>query len=488
MKRVLSIDLGGGSGRGIVFSINGGRFEATEVHRFPNAPISENGTLRWNLRYLFEEVKNALKATEERGLPVESLSVDTWGVDYAFVMKNGEITQNPYCYRDARTEGMTESFPPMGNRELFDLAGISLTSFNTSYQLYAEAQSRDFCDVDKLLFMPNAIGYLLTGVAATEPCIASTSAFYTRENGFSKEFAERIGVPFRIFPEVRPTGSVLGDVKTEILSELGIAHRVTVVLGAGHDTACAVMSVPSAEKNPLFLSSGTWSLFGTELDAPIVNDLSFSENYTNELGYGGSVRFLKNIMGFWLLQESKKKWNETEDISVDEIVALSKTAPAFRGIVDVGDPVFNPPGDMPRRICGFASERTGVRLNGIAEIARAMFESLALEYRYALNGLRKITNKDYKALYVVGGGSRNDFMNGMIADCLEVEVYAGPAEATAIGNAVCQFLSNGELSSLSAARKMIRDTEKIKVYSPSRDRGAWDEAYERYLKLKSIKI
>ncbi len=476
---VLAIDLGASSGRGIVVDLVDNKLSFLEVHRFYNGAFRKNNGLYWDVDTLFENIKIALK-NSVKNAKIDSLAIDTWGVDYAFVKKDGYIYP-AHSYRDERTKDIIDNFNLYTKEELFSLSGISLNEFNTSYQLSTENLSKEEQEnIDCFLFMPSLFSYLLTGKKGVEPTIASTSGFFNLQ-GFSTEFCNKIGLNNNILPKVYPSGYVLGSVKEDIKAELGINYDIKVVLGGGHDTACAVAAIPSITDNNLFLSSGTWSLFGTELDEKNTSKEAFMQGFTNEIGVD-CIRFLKNITGLWLIQECKKEWEKQGDITFGDIVDFCKKADKKGGFINVADSIFNAPGDMPNRVVDYVRRTQGIDIEGIGEIADTIYRSLAMEYKYALEGLKKITGKDYKTLHIIGGGANNLYLNQLVADILNIEVVAGPTEATAIGNALIQFITLEKISNLKEAREIVKKATEVKVYEPQ-STFSKDE-YEKYINLK----
>ncbi len=474
---VLAIDLGASSGRGIVVTTSRGSMTCTEIHRFENGAFGVGEGLFWDVEKLFANIKIAIKKATEY-THIDSLAIDTWGVDYAFVGVDGKV-HPAHSYRDKRTAGIIDTFSKLSKAELFALSGISLNEFNTTYQLSTERI--DYDQIETFLFMPSLFSYLLTGKKGVEPTIASTSAFYTEE-GFSHLFCNAIGLPTRVLPTVYATGSVLGKVSQEIKTELGLSYDIDVVLGAGHDTACAVASIPSTDGDTLFLSSGTWSLFGTELDAKNTSKEAFLAGFTNEIGVG-SVRFLKNITGLWLIQECKKEWDAVAPITFADIVHKCKEAPKKGAFIDVTDHLFDKPDGMVDRIVAYAKLTQGIALESIGEIADTVYRSLAMEYKYAFKGLKSITGRDYPVLHVIGGGANNSYLNQLTADALGIPVVAGPTEATAIGNAVVQMIATGRLKTLKEARALIKRAIPLKTYRPKRI--VTEEEYAQYIRLKT---
>ncbi len=477
---VLAIDLGASSGRGIVVDFLGDTMTYEEVHRFYNGAFRKADGLFWDVDELFKNIKIAIRNAVKIA-KVQSLSIDTWGVDYAFVKKDGSICP-AHSYRDERTSGIIDSFSYFTKDEMFSLSGISLNEFNTAYQLSTEKLTKeDYKEIDCFLFMPDLFSYMLTGEKGVEPTIASTSAFFDIDS-FSAEFCKKIGLPASILPKVYKTGTVLGEIKDDIKKELGLDYDIKVVLGGGHDTACAVAAIPSIEEGNLFLSSGTWSLFGTELKEKVTSKEAFCQGFTNEIGVE-SIRFLKNITGLWLIQECKKEWEKTAPLSFGDIVEQCRKAAKKGAYINVADPVFTPPDNMPDRIVEYVKRTQNIQLEGVGEIADTIYRSLAMEYRFALSGLKKITNKSYKKLHIIGGGANNLYLNQLVADVLGLEVVAGPTEATAIGNALIQLIALGEVDDLMSARAVLKSITQLKYFYPQNHIP--DTEYDRYVKLKN---
>lgn len=438
--KVLAIDLGASSGRGIVYTSDNGKITGAEVHRFPNGAVEENGRLYWDIDNLFKEVCTAVaKAYRECGR-IQGIGIDTWGVDFGIVGKDGNLIAKPRHYRD-KTNMDTRKLLKDKAVSFFEIAGISDNDFNTIYQLIAlKRQGFDFSQVDSILFMPQLIGYMLTGQKATEPTIASTSGFFVKDSGFDKGFLSEYGIPTDIFPEVRQTGSILGYLKEDIKSRAGINYDIPVILTAGHDTACAVAALDAKEENPLYISSGTWSLFGTLTDSPIKSRAAFDNAYTNELAADGRVRFLKNIIGMWIVQECRRQWTEEgREYSYSQIVELAKSAKDYDVFIDVNDETFLQPGQMADKVRDYVAKKYNVTLSSDGEIALCVYRSMAKAYKAALEGLVSITGKSYGCLRVIGGGANNAFLNSLTQKELGIPVIAGETEASAFGNALIQF-------------------------------------------------
>ena len=440
-KRVLAIDLGASSGRGIVFEFSDGRLVGQSVvHRFPNGVVERDGKCFWDLNMLFEQTLKAIELACKTG-KLDSVGIDSWGVDFGFVDKDGNVLVHDFRhYRDPANAQARLSLDGKTRRAMFDRSGISDNDFNTTYQLIARAKEGfDFSRVKYMLFTPQLLGYMLTGVAVTEPTIASTSGLYTKSEGFDVDFLKKLNVPASILPEVVPTGSVIGDIKRDIKQKLGIDYPLPVVASAGHDTACAVRAISDKEKYPLFLSSGTWSLFGALIDTPIINDTAWQCGYTNELACGGKVRLLRNIMGMWIIQECRRQWqNQGLQLDYPQIVDLAKDS-ADKGVyIDVNDSLFAQPCNMADNVKAYVKRTQGISLDSVGDVAKCVYYSLAKAYKSAYDGLTALTGSTYDRLHIVGGGANNAYLNQLIAKTLNIEVVVGATEASALGNALSQ--------------------------------------------------
>ena len=484
MKRILAFDFGASSGRAILGTFDGEKIALEEIHRFSNDPVLLGGTFYWDVLRLFHEIKQGiLKAKQAGGF--DAVGIDTWGVDFGLLDKDGRLLENPVHYRDARNVGMIEKAAERISKDkMYDITGIQFMEFNTVFQLLSLKLNRPELleRADTLLFMPDLLGYFLTGKKAGEYSIATTSQLVDiRTREWSKEMAEALGLPLDILPPITASGSVLGPLSDELCKELGV-KPVNVISVCGHDTQSAVTAVPSEAKDFAFISCGTWSLFGTELEEPIVNETSKAFNVTNEGGYGYSTAFLKNICGLWLIQESRRQWKrEGSDYSYAELEKLAVASKPFQCFIDPDAPDFVAPGDMPGRIKEFC-RRTGQYVpQTVGEVVRCIYESLALKYRHVFNGLKDCTGKDYAHINVVGGGTKDGLLCGMTASACNVRVYAGPIEATVLGNIAVQLLSMGELKDIAEARRVIARGENLKVFDPA-DPEVWDEAYRTYVK------
>ena len=485
---VLGIDLGASSGRAMLGTLEGKKLTIREIHRFLNEPVTLCGRFVWDMPRLFHEIKQALLKLSKSGETVDAIGIDTWGVDFGLLDKNGHLLSLPVHYRDARTNGIPEKVRAIiPDGELFARTGIAFNSFNTLYQLYAMKEEGDPAleSAQDLLFLPDLLAYFLTGKKGTEYTIASTSQLlnpFTRD--WDRELMAKLGIPAHIFGEVKLPGTVRGTLLPEIARECGVAEIPVIAIG-GHDTASAVAAVPAKEKDFAYISSGTWSLLGAEVQKPLCTEGVMKANYTNEGGVDGSIRLLKNIMGLWIIQECKREWDRRgSETSFGELVELSMQAPAFKAILDVDDPCFLAPGDMPARIQAYCAKSGQPVPEGKGEISRVIYESLALKYRWAIERLEEdMLKKPIEALHIVGGGSKNALLNRFTAEAIKRPVIAGPDEGTIIGNLLVQAQALGVISGIRELREVVENSFPTKTFLPETDGKAWDEAYQRYLKV-----
>lgn len=488
-KRVLAFDFGASSGRAILGTLENGKITLKEIHRFSNDPVTVNGTFYWDVLRLFHEIKQGLlKAKREGGF--DSIGIDTWGVDFGLLDKNGILLENPVHYRDKRNSGMAdEAAKLISKQEMYGLTGIQFMDFNTAFQLLSIKMNRPELleRAESLLFMPDLFAYFLTGNKVSEYSIATTSQLIdinTRE--WSGTMLEKLGLPRRIFERIVPAGSVTGYLSDDICEELRL-DKVPVTAVCGHDTQSAITAVPSEEKDFAFISSGTWSLFGTETDAPIVNERSYAFNVTNEGGYGYSTAFLKNICGLWLIQESRRQWmREGKEFSYAELEKAALGEKPFACFIDPDSPEFGIPGDLPTRIADYC-RRTGQYVpETVGETVRCIYESLAMKYRAVFEGIEECTGKKYGHINVVGGGTKDTLLCGMTAESCGVPVFAGPIEATVMGNVAIQFIGCGEIADVAEARKIIAGSESLKKYVPE-NTDAWNAAFKTYKSVTAVK-
>jgi rhamnulokinase/L-fuculokinase len=485
-KRVLAIDLGASSGRAITGNFDGKRITLNEVHRFTNDPVTVNDEIYWDILRLFHEIKQGItKANIEGGF--DSIGIDTWGVDFGLLDKDGRLLENPVHYRDARTTGiLDEAFRLLPRKDFYSLTGIQFLELNTVFQLLAIKNKRPRLleNADRLLFTPDLLYYMLTGEKVTEYSIASTSQLLdVNTRGWCDTVFEKLGIPRRLVGEITAPGEVSHALSEAVAEECGLDGRKQVISVCGHDTQSAITAVPSGEKNFAFISSGTWSIFGTELDAPIVNEKTLEMNITNEGGCEGKTGFLKNIIGLWLIQESRRHWKRHgSDYSYADLEKLALEAEPFKCFIDPDSPEFSPMGNIPGRVREFC-RRTGQYVpETVGEIMRCIYQSLAMKYRLTFEKIKECTGIDYPQIHVIGGGVKDGLLCRLTAEACGVPVKAGPVEATVIGNIAVQLIAQGCIKDVAEARRIIADSESIKTYEPD-EAAAWASAYERFREI-----
>jgi len=485
VSKYLAFDLGAESGRAVLGHLEDDRLRLEEIHRFPNGPVRVLDSLHWDALRLWTEIKVGLsRAAAAYGHDLTSIGLDTWGVDFGLLAPDGSLLGNPYHYRDRRTEGMMEvAFQLVPRAEIYDRTGIQFLPINSLYQLLALAQagSPALTSAATFLNMPDLFNFWLTGRQASEFTIATTSQCYDpRAGDWARNMLAKLGIPPHIFGPILQPGTVLDSLRSSVAEETG-CPALPVVASAGHDTASAVAAVPATDSDYIYLSSGTWSLMGVEVDEPIINEQSLAYDLTNEGGVGGTFRLLKNIMGLWLVQECRRQWaREGESLSYAELTEMAAQAPAFGPLIDLKDQRFLPPGDMPARIQAFCRETGQSVPQGKGQIVRCALESLALEYRWVAERLDELVGRRLPVVHIFGGGCQNRLLNQLAADATGRTVVAGPVEATAIGNVLVQALGLGHLTSLAEGRALVRRSFALETYDP-RDTAARDEAYQRYL-------
>lgn len=482
----LAFDLGASSGRAILGILENNKLDLIEIHRFKNQMTHIHGHYYWNIFSLFEELKTGLKkCISEFKIQPDSLGTDTWGVDYALVNKEGQLVGLPYAYRDHRTDNsMPEFFEILPKKETYLLSGIQFMQFNTLFQLFASVkETYSGLDVaERLLFTPDVLNYLFTGIKKNEYTIASTSQLLKPGKAeWEPKLFEVAGIPLKLMEDIIQPGIEIGKVLPEIRQETGCG-TISCVSVASHDTASAVASVPATGENWAYLSSGTWSLLGIESPVPLVSEKTLEMNFTNEGGVNGTTRFLKNIMGMWLIQECKRIWDEEREIPWQEVVDLSDAAKPFQCFINPDHPTFLNPGNMPKAIQKYC-ENTGQYVPQTkGEIARCIYDSLVLKYRFTIKQVESVTGKKIEKLHIIGGGANNKMLNQLTADATGIPVFAGPTEATAIGNIMMQAKALGVVSTLEEIRGIIRNSFEVTGYVPSPKPG-WEEAYQKFEKL-----
>jgi len=486
--RYLAFDLGAASGRAILGELGeDDRLVVSELHRFPNGMVEAGSHLYWDSRRLLAEIHEGMRRCV--GDPL-SIGIDTWGVDYALLEADGKQLGPPYAYRDRRTEGAVECFAAkMPLRRLYERTGIQILPFDTLFQLYATKRDEPgtLHSASSLLMMADLFNYQLTGVSASEFTLATTTHLYSPwEDAWDEEIISTLGVPRGLFQEIVEPGTVISELSLEARSETGLG-RVPVAAVACHDTGSAVAAVPAEGEDFAYISSGTWSLMGIESQKPVINNTSHRHNITNEGGVSHTYRVLKNIAGLWLLQECRRAWEHEKRYGYDEFAALAEAAEPHRAVIDPDWTGFLNPSSMPEAIVCYCKKTGQTPPQSHGETIRVVLESLALAYRQTLTQLEEASGRSIRRIHIVGGGSRNQLLSRLVAEATGRRVYAGPAEATAIGNLLVQAMAEGRVKDLTHLRRIVRGSTRIEEYEPG-DPEAWDEAYTRFIKLKEMRI
>ncbi|CAG0986632.1 rhamnulokinase [Phycisphaerales bacterium] len=482
----LAIDLGASSGRAVLGAFDGARLSLREVHRFANGPIELPTGLHWDAHRLFGEVKHALSQTRRAGVTLAGVGIDTWGVDYALLSAAGEMLGPPHHYRDPRTRGMmAQAFRAAPRERIYSRTGIQFMALNTLYQLLADQRAADaqLSAAASLLFTPDLLNYWLTGIQRSEHTIASTSQLFdTAERAWATDLIDALSLPRSIFPQAAPAGTVLGPICAEIARETGV--RAPVIAPASHDTASAVAAVPviGNRNDWAYVSSGTWSLVGREIPAPIRTPQALAANFTNECGMQNTIRFHKNIAGLWILQECQREWeSHGRPYTFEELHALAAAAPPLAALIDPDDPPFSEFGDMPAKIRAFCRRTRQPPPDSDGAMTRCILESLALRTRAVLGTLESLTGR-VATIHLVGGGAHNPLLCQFTANAAARPLLAGPIEATAAGNLMCQAFAHGRASSLQEIRAVIAASFRPIRYEPQ-DHHAWSEANGRFQHL-----
>jgi rhamnulokinase len=486
MATMAAVDLGAQSGRVAVGRFDGERLDVTEVHRFPNAPVAEGATLHWDIDRLYRETFDGLRAAGAEGGAVDSIGVDSWAVDFGLVDAHGRLVADPVAYRDARRAAAVDDvLAKVPARELYERTGIQIIPINTIFELAAMAADADpgLAGAETLLMIPDLVNNRLAGTRVSEYTNATTTQCLDAASGtWAEDILERLAVPARILPELVRPGTVLGSLTPSASGEtqLGGARVVAV---ASHDTASAVAAIPLRGAASAYISAGTWSLVGVEVDRPLIDDRTFAANLTNEGGVGGTFRLLRNVTGLWLLHECRRAWAESGDAyTFDELVALAGDAPALQALIEPNDPVFAAPGDMPGRIRDFCAATGQILPWDVGAVARCILESLALKHAQTLGVLGDATGVAPAEIHIVGGGARNALLCRFTADAAGLPVVAGPEEATLLGNLLVQAIALGEIGSVAEGREVVRRSFEATVYEPFASQ-AWDGARHRFAEL-----
>jgi rhamnulokinase len=489
VSNILAFDLGASSGRALLGRLSGGKIEVEELHRFPNDPVQVGDRLHWDILRLYHEIKQGLLKSKHNGITLSSMAIDSWAVDFGFIGSNGELVGNPYHYRDHHTDGAMESlFAEIPASVIFDRTGIQFLSFNTIYQLYAlkQAHSPWIKNGGRFLMIPDLLRYFLTGQMFNEFSNATTTQLYNPvEDQWDTELLRMLGMPSSWFGKVLKPGSPAGKLQASVCEELGIPS-IPVFAVAEHDTGSAVVAVPATDKSFAYLSCGTWSLMGTEVEKPVINNLAQKLNFTNEGGAYGTYRLLKNIMGLWILQECRREWERAgKSYSFPELVQMAVLAKPFDIFIDPDDSLFLHPGDMPARIVEYCQAAGQQSPENPGQFVRCILESLALKYRYVFELTERLSGQQFNGLHMVGGGIQNTLLCQWTANALGKPVWAGPSEGSAIGNLAVQWIAQGEFADIWEARKAIRDSFPILVYE-AEEQEAWESAYDRFCVLTGI--
>ena len=483
MRNLLAFDLGASNGRAILGQFDGEKLTMRELHRFENNYIEMNGVFYWDLPYLYNQLKLGLLAFRQANVgELDCFGIDTWGVDYGLLDKNGHLLSNPRAYRYSVDEDMEEVWKTVDFKTLFAHTGIATMNFNTVYQLCRRKREGDVAleNAETMLFMPDLLGYFLTGEVKSEYTEATTSMLYNPTiKDWDLEIIEQLGLPKKIFTRLDRAGSLRGKLRPELAAELGLNQASFAAVGT-HDTASAVAAIPGTGSFA-FCSSGTWSLFGVETDEPILSDAVRDSNFSNEGTIQGGFRPLKNIMGLWLIQECRRDWQKAgQSYSWNEIVEEAKKAEPFRSIIDPDYGEFFAGGRMIEKIQSFCRETKQPVPETVGQIARCIYESLALKYRWALERLEEIKGEHITQLNIVGGGCNNKLLDQFAADATDRTVVTGPVEGAAIGNLLAQAMALGDIKSMDALRDVVRRSEPVETYCPNHT-PAWEHAYQRML-------
>ncbi len=485
-RHFLAFDLGASSGRAILGTLDGGKMSLSEIHRFKNQMVRIHGNYYWNIYSLFESLKTGLKkCIVEHKIQPDAIGIDTWGVDYSLVSESGQLVGLPFAYRDHRTDNiMDEFFKTLPQKETYLLSGIQFMQFNTLFQLFASKKEKHsrLNIANSLLFTPDTLNFLFTGIKKNEYTIASTSQMLKPGKAeWESKLLDAAGVDENLVEELIQPGTLVGNILPEIQEYTGSAE-IPCIAVASHDTASAIVSVPADRGEWAYLSSGTWSLLGIESKEPLVSEETLSMNFTNEGGVEGTTRFLKNIMGMWLIQECKRIWDEEKELEWQDIVDMCGNEEHFKCFINPDNPVFLNPGNMPKAIIEYCA-RTGQKVpENKGQIARCIYDSLVLKYKFTIEQIESVTGKKIEKLHIIGGGANNEMMNQLTADAIGMPVYAGPTEATAIGNLMIQAKAMGAVGSLNEIREVVRNSFDLKMYQPNPTLD-WESAYETFKEL-----
>jgi rhamnulokinase len=485
----LAVDLGASGGRVMLGRWDGARISLEALTRFDNGPTTVNGRMHWDILGIWRHITDGLQLhTSRGGAALAGVSVDSWGVDYGLLDRQGRLLGNPTCYRDHRTDGMLEqAFARVSSDEIFGTTGIQFMQINTLYQLLSMRLHDDpqLAAADKLLLIPDLLHYWLSGVAAVEYTNASTTQMLdARTRTWADEMLARLDIPRTILPPIVAPGTILGPMLGSVCDAVGLRSAPPIIAGATHDTGAAIAAIPGLDPQSVYISSGTWSLMGMELPAPVLSAAARSVNFTNEGGINGTIRLLKNIAGLWLLQECRRSWQrQGQSYTWEELMALASNAAPFVSIVNPDAAAFLNPDDMPSAIQAYCAQHGIAVPQTPGAIVRCCLESLALRYRTVLDTLRDLSGRHIDTVRIVGGGSQNQLLNRFTADACNLPVVAGPVEATALGNVLIQALTIGAIPDLATGRRIIAESFPPTVIEPSTDRAAWDAQLAGFVRL-----
>ena len=482
-KNFVAADLGASNGRTIVGRFDGQRIVLEELNRFDNQYIRVGDAFYWDILYLYRCIWEGLgHYAHHNAEALSGIGIDTWGVDFGLIDKQGRLAGNPRSYRDPRVmRGFQAFFNKNDQREVFNLTGIANIQINTAYQLYDMVASKDpqLETADKLLMLPDLLGYMFSGAATTEFTNATTMQMLDLKGKWSADMIGRVGIARSLLTDIQMSGEVKGTLLQSVAEDVGLKDTPAVICVGSHDTASAVASVPAAEDDFAFISSGTWSLMGVLSDTPIINDDAYFNHFSNEGTVSGGYRPLRNVMGLWIIQGCKRCWDGKEKLCWDDIVGMAKGAPALNSLIDVNADLFFDGINTPQKIQQFCRDTSQPVPQTMGEIARVVYESLAMSYRETFMGLEKLKGKRIDTLYIVGGGSKNKLLNQMTANAINRPVVAGPSEATAIGNLMIQAMAIGDVNDAQEIRQVVRQSFSVETYLP-KETQKWEDAYGRY--------
>ncbi|SFL48089.1 rhamnulokinase [Salibacterium qingdaonense] len=480
---VLAFDIGAGSGRAILADVQDYRLHMKEIHRFDNTPVQIRKRLHWDVYRLFHEIKQGIWKAVQAGENVEAIAIDTWAVDFGLLGKDGELLRAPYHYRDHHTDGVMEEFQKskISRRDIFEKTGIQFLPFNTIYQLEAmsRAESPILNEAVDLLLMPDLLRYFLTGEKKTEFTNATTTQLFNPKSmEWDRELVEAAGVSTDLFQEVVTPGTVIGELSVELCEELD-TEPIPVIAAGEHDTASAVAGIPALDQNFAYVSCGTWSLMGTEVEDAVINEKAFEWNFTNEGGVNDTFRLLKNIMGLWILEECRRIWEFDEKVDYGKLLEEAEAAPAFAFFIDPDDFRFLNPAHMPNEIKAYCNDTNQYVPRTRGEITRGVLESLALKYRYVFERTQYLAGTPFYGLHMVGGGIQNEMLCRFTSNALGKPVWAGPVEGSAIGNVMLQLMASGKVENLADARMVTFKSTEMAFYFPEEE-DTWHRAYKTF--------